>query len=320
MTWVNTLRRGSRQAPVKVGVLCKCDLLCYNEIRIGTSVSSRIWYVGGIMKNLLLLASVLTLASCGDSRDSKKVSGIFSDSAVTSFQQTSGIAKIDKSQKVLNFVLPTAYAVTGNISCIAGQPISFTMDALGNMVTVNSVCTDVTTIDKDIRVGLLKSMTGFKMRRTITEATYNGNDAFLNFSGGFQFDVGYDVPRNHGLPCKETYTFHADGTITITAADQTAQVAISDSTACGGAFSDQIAFQFANGYLEFDSSGQRNFSKTHVMNDMGVLISAYQRFEVCNGVNTISADALPTDVGAGHSNLSTLRDAVVVAGGVIPCN
>jgi hypothetical protein len=273
------------------------------------------------LKIVSVLGVLIGLSGCSsDKGSSAKVSGIFSDSAVTNFQQTSGIAKLNKSEKITNFVLPTAYAGSGNISCITGQAVTFSMDALGNSVNVSSTCSSVSAIDKEIRVNLLKSMAGVKMRRTVTEATFNSNDAILDFSGGVQFNVGYVVPRNAGLPCKETYTFGTDGTITVIAADQTGQTANSDSSACGRDYTEEFSFQFANGYLELDSSGQRNFDKTHLKNDAGSQIAAYERYEVCNGVNLISTDALPTDVGDDNTNLSAKRNAVAPAGSVVPCN
>lgn len=293
------------------------------ELRIGHELMLfKMWYVGGYMKvlNLALLISTIGLVSCGSdsgSTQQTKVSGIFSDSAVTNFQQTSGIAKVDKSDKVLNFVLPTAYAGSGNISCLSGEAIGFSMDALGNSVNVSSTCSSVSVIDKDIRINLLKSMNGKKMRRTVTEADYNGDDAFLDFSGSFQFNVGYDVPRNAGLPCKETYTFKADGTVTVSALDQGGQTA--NGSACGGAYTDTISFQFANGYLEFDLSAQRNFSKTNTMADGLSQAASYERFEVCGGGNVISSDTLPTSIGTAGTNLSSVRNAVATAGNPV-CN
>ncbi len=219
---------------------------------------------------------------------------------------------MDKSDKVLNFVLPTAYAGSGNISCISGEQVGFSMTALGSNVDVASTCSSVSAIDKDIRVNLLKSMGGKMMRRTVTEAIYNSSDVFLDFSDGLKFGVGYTVPRLTGSPCEETYTFKADGTVTVTAEDQS-----SSGCPSGAAFTDTVAFQFANGYLEFDSSGQRNFSKSHTMDDDGKMIASYERWEVCG--NIISNDALPTSVGYNNYNLSAARNSVAAAGNTIPC-
>lgn len=281
-------------------------------------------------KQILLITMVaLTLVGCGKDGTSGtgKVEFIFSDSAVSNFSQTSGIAKIEKSspQQMMEIVIPSAYAGEGNVSCLPGESISFTMDALNNNIDVTSTCSSTSTIDKDIRVGLLKSMNGYKMRRTVTEATYNGNDAVLNFSGGFSFGTAYTVPRNGGLPCTETYTFNSDGTVSVAAIDQSGvDTSGTHNTACGGAYTSTISFRFANGYLEFDLSGSRNFSTSHTMDDEGSLAGAYERFEVCGSiggsVNNISTDTLPTSVGANNSNFQTIRNNVATTGNPVPCN
>lgn len=268
-----------------------------------------------MFKSLLLVSSLVFIASCNSESSNGKVEGVFSDSAVTNFQQTSGIANNNFKENVLEIAIPKAHAGIGSISCLKGEAVGFSMDAFGNSIDVSSTCSAFANIEKDIRVQLLKSMTGLKIRRTVTEATYNGNDAFLDFTSGFQFDVGYDVPRNGGLPCVETYTFRSNGTVVISATDQTGLGA-----GCGGASSDEISFQFKNGYLEFDLSSQRNFNTSHTTDDEGSQVGAYERFEVCNGSNTISTDTLPTSVGDDNTNLSANRDSVATNGQVVPCN
>jgi hypothetical protein len=267
---------------------------------------------------LFIIFSLIGLVSCGgDSSQSNKVDVLFSDNAVSHFSQTSGIAKVQKTP--LDLIISSAIAGGGNISCITGESVGFTMDAMGNTVNINSTCSYE--VGADIRRGLLKSMDGLKLRRTVTEASYNGNDAILDFSGGFLWDTAYTVPRNAGLPCVETYTFHrTSGTISVAASDQSAvDTSGTHGQLCGGAFTDTVSFRFSNGYLELDLSNSQNFTISRTYSDGGNYPS-YERFELCDGTNTISTDALPTDIGDDNTNFQAIRDAVATTGNIVTCN
>lgn len=259
-------------------------------------------------KQILLITMVaLTLVGCGKDgtgTGNGKITAIFSDSAVTSFSQTSGLAKVDNS--VINTIIPSAYAVDGNISCLSGEAVTFEVAALGTaLFDINTTCTNVSAMDTAIRVGLLGSMNSLKMRRTVSEAGYNTTSAILDFSAKDVFDAsGHTMPRVGGAGCVETYTFNrASGTVTVSAVNQ--------GGGCTIAYSETVAFRFNNGYLEFDLSNTKNFSPTNTYNDEGSQVPSYERFEVCGGSK--SNDTLSVTA------LSNYRDAVTLTGGNIDC-
>lgn len=141
---------------------------------------------------MLLLGLILT--GCGDGSTSQggssTITSTFSDTAVSNFSQTSGVAKASQGEKLINFVIPKAYAGGGDISCISGSDISFQMDALGQTVSIDTTCSSAAGIEISIRAGLLESFDGKKLEPTVSEANYGptggrGTDGFgeLDFSG-----------------------------------------------------------------------------------------------------------------------------------------
>lgn len=152
------------------------------------------------MKNyatfLCFIAFPLVLTSCGGSSGpssqgaTSKVELSFSDTAVSNFNQLSGVAKLSPLQQSLELILASAFAGGGNISCLTGTDISLQMDALGNTVSIDTTCTSASGIETAIRAGLLESFDGLILEPTVSEAQYGptggrGTDGFgkLDFSG-----------------------------------------------------------------------------------------------------------------------------------------
>lgn len=269
------------------------------------------------IKTISLGAVLLTLASCGSDGGSAtsttssgdKVTGVFSDSAVSNFQQTSGIAKTNM-EKVGELIIASAYAGTGSISCFSGETVSFQMDALSNTVTMDISCAK--DIDSRIRRNLLKSMDGIAIKRTVSDASFK--NGALDFrpsgsNGGFQFNVAYKVPaiwkdsiadggNNDGQVdaneiCYERYLFVSNGTVSIAPhADNTTQNANNGSLHCatGLSYNDSASFRFKDGALELDLTYTNNFDPAHVFpsghEDSGE--SSYEKWELC----TVGTDCL----------------------------
>lgn len=260
-----------------------------------------------LTKNILLVGLLMNLASCGSdgggaTDGNGKYTGVFSDSAVSNFQQTSGVAK-SNSERVLNLVISSAYAGTGSISCIVGETISLSMDALSNTVNMDVTCN--TLVDRSIRRNLLKSMDGIAIKRTISDASFK--NGALDFraggsNGGFAFNTNYKVVaiwkdavvdggNNDGVMdsnevCYERYTFASNGTVSIAPhADNTTQNTNNGSLNCAvtGAYNDSASFRFKDGALELDLTYKNNFDPANVFpaghDDAGS--SSYEKWELC---------------------------------------
>ncbi|MFG1523475.1 hypothetical protein ABMA67_00565 [Halobacteriovorax sp. RZ-3] len=232
----------------------------------------------------MAIASVV-LVSCNSSGGAGEpvlIEQTFSDTAVTAFEQTSGIAEATTGEEVINFVLPKAYAGGGDISCYSGERVSFQIDALGNTVQVDSTCSE--NIDVDIRRGLLSSLDGLAFYRSITDSSNRfGAIDFTSggVNGGFQWDTPYTVAavsdssgtKPSGLNCMEKYTFNrALGTVVL-------EFDFDNSDAgCTGWTGQEVAsFRFSNGFMEIDLTNTNTFDI-----DRG--------FDVSNG-NAICDDA-----------------------------
>ena len=260
------------------------------------------------IKTISLGVVLLSLASCGSDGGSAtdsstgKVTGVFSDTAVSNFQQTSGIAKTNL-EKVGELIISSAYAGTGSISCFSGETVSFSMDALGNTVNMDVVC--ASDVDYKIRRGLLKSMDGIAIKRTVSDASFKNGALDFRASGangGFTFNVAYKVPaiwkdavvdggNNDGIVdanevCYERYLFASNGTVSIAPhADNTAQNASNGSLNCSttGAYNDSASFRFKDGALELDLTYTNNFDSANTFPaghpDAGS--SSYEKWELC---------------------------------------
>ena len=181
------------------------------------------------MKTLCLIILSVMLASCGSDGGSSTsngtssscsgcITGTFTDSSVTGFQQTSNIARNNSpGKKILNFVLPEAYAAAGDgqISCLENDAIDFTMTALGTeTLNVTSTCTTLEQIILDIRVALVESMnTGGKtIRLEYGESGTIANK--LMDMNNFAWATSFSVPNGKAgyENCNDLYTFHKSGT------------------------------------------------------------------------------------------------------------
>jgi hypothetical protein len=244
------------------------------------------------MKLLVTIFTLtLFLTSCGDDSSgggSGIISSTFSDSAVSNFSQTAGIAHLRKSlpQKTMDFIIPSAYAGGGNISCLSGDAISFQMDALGNTIDVDTTCSSASAIELAIRRGLLASMDGIAIKRTITDASFkNGALDFraAGANGSFQWDTGYKVKSiedangdtTTGDNCYDTYTFvSSTGKLTVAPDAASSDGACLCVTTPGHADcqTDTVSFRFVDGNLELDLTNSDNYDSS---------LDTYEKWESC---------------------------------------
>ncbi len=198
------------------------------------------------MKHLISLITVsLLLASCGsDESGSSLVTGTFIDSSVTSFSYTTGgvaVRSIKKSgREIINLALPAAMAaVNESFSCNKGESIEFSMTALSNNVDVVTTCTSASTIERNIRVGLLESMEGANLERTVFGL--DPADHMTMDLSVFAWDTAIEIPAGGPGGCVETYTFSkASGTVVL---DEKV------GTGCVGDYPATFAFKFTDGRL-----------------------------------------------------------------------
>lgn len=142
--------------------------MLYSTITEGFTISRGL-NMKNLIVTLLMAVSSALLTGCGSEGggvvSGNKYTGVFSDSSVTSFTQTGGVAlrKPSVPEKAINLIIPSAYAATGNISCFIGESVSFSADALGNTVNIDTTCS--TSIDLSIRQQLLESMESSNLTR-----------------------------------------------------------------------------------------------------------------------------------------------------------
>jgi len=193
---------------------------------------------------------------------SKTRAQIFSDSSVTAFSQTAGVAL--SKPTFMDNLLGRAYAIDGNISCVEGAPVSFSLDAFGNTVMVDTSCNS--SIDLSIRQGLLESLAGKTLIAEIggcPGCNILGQGRILNFNSVGSFWGTYDnVVSGGSANCKDKYTFdQATGSVTIEhdVASSVAAGAVSqdclDNEFPGATLDDYkqiLNFRFINGKMEFD--------------------------------------------------------------------
>ena len=231
------------------------------------------------MKKLLLLITTVILTACGGSDGGGSsgaatgcqgcLTGTFTDASVTGFSQTSNIAKNEiPGKKILNFFIAEAYAAGGDgeISCFTGDPVDFTMTALGTeTVNVTTTCDTVSNIVLAVRVALVESMntSGKTVRLEYGESGLITNK--LMDMNNFAWGTGFSVPN--GKPgyenCNDRYTFHQTGTYAgrvliqndpanvIGAGAGQCNVGGGDEYATG--YLTEVAFRFKDGNLEFDT-------------------------------------------------------------------
>lgn len=225
--------------------------------------------------NLILIASILSLVSCsGDGSSSSLTASsrdeIFSDSAVTSFQQTAGVVFTKPS--LMDQILGSAYAVSGNIKCIEGSSVSFELDALGSTVHVDTKCNSI--MDLNIRRGLLESLAGKRILMSYaggSDARSQGRAITLNAVGSFwttydNIPAGSANTGHNEHLCKDKISFNeTNGQVTIehdtfnslaSGADTTQDCLNSEFV--GATLADYkkvLNYRFKDGTLEMDPDG-----------------------------------------------------------------
>lgn len=209
------------------------------------------------MTRYLFLGFVtLALVGCkggSSSEGSSKTEYIFSDASVTRFEQTGGIAQVERGmfERVL---LPSAYAASGNVSCLRDEVVSFQADALGNTINIETTCKSSEMLDLDIRQALLESLDGHKLRRTVfgqnpTPCDSTG-DCFIDFTSGFVWGQPYEIQAHNG--CHEQYTFYADGRVVIDKSSQGGDV-----SSCDPNYPETANFRFREALMEYDFGSTR---------------------------------------------------------------
>lgn len=222
------------------------------------------------MKGLMTCSLLLTLVACQGKSGSGSPSvytGTFSDTAVSSFEQTGGLAKYKPS--AFEMVIPSAYAAEGSIRCVQNTPVTFDVIALGANLQIEANCDN--NIDLSIRKDLLRSLAGKRLLMN----RGGGADAkpllrVINFRPDATFWGIYDnVVAGHSnngqneQNCRDKFTFdEATGTVTI-AYDNLASTADTHQACLDnefpGATEDDykivLAFRFKNGLLEMDPEG-----------------------------------------------------------------
>lgn len=247
------------------------------------------------MKKLLLFVTVIGLTSCGSDSDSgqSKFTGTFSDSSVSSFSQTSGIAK---TISPIEIIVPTAYAASGDISCLRGESVSFEAVALGETIDINTTCSDA--LDLAIRRKLLEAFISKSMHVEMHEHG-NANAQTITFPASVSdsntmtvdvMGVGNGVSSN----CGAKYEFNlSTGTVKVYI-DGANTVGNGINSACGSGASDfvngfeqQIQFRFKEGKVEFNMDNETTFDSTASDTGGGVSSNAsYARW--CLDANTDS--------------------------------
>jgi hypothetical protein len=238
------------------------------------------------MKTLIYLMILTLTVSCGGS-GSGTTSGtntvkeaIFTDSAVTSFTQTGGVAHNKPS--LMDNVFPSAYAVSGNIRCVTGAPVAFSLDALGNTVQVDTTCND--NMDLNIRRGLLESMAGKRIlgsRANGTSILSEGRVITFNASGSFwsTYENVVSGNSNNGHNeqlCRDKFTFdETAGTVTIELDQTNSLLAGADTIqdclnvqfngATANDYKTILPFRFKDGKLQLDGLGTTNFVDSNIL-------------------------------------------------------
>ncbi len=226
---------------------------------------------------LILSFTTIALVGCSDSNKSSNAGTLrkqtFSDSSVTAFTQTSGVA-INKPS-MMDYLMNRAYAIDGNISCINGNAVSFDLTALGNNVQIETTCGDG--VELSIRQGLLESMAGKRLLMYWGGGhDTRGDNRSITFNPTTSFWGTYDkLEAGSKTGCKDKLTFdQATGTVTIENDSVNSDPLPShnnqdclDSEKPGATAEDYkkvLNFRFKNGKLEMHSN--KNFPQDDDIN------------------------------------------------------
>ena len=127
------------------------------------------------MKNIIGLSLTLLLASCGSDEAAKlagagaTLNSTFTDSTITAFEQTSNVASNSKFN-IQNIFMPSAVAATGNISCVTGTNVDFSITGLqSTIIDVTAPCSNADAIDFKIRGKLLETLKNKKIFKEVSE-------------------------------------------------------------------------------------------------------------------------------------------------------
>ena len=225
--------------------------------------------------------------------NSIKINASFSDLTVSNFQQTSGVAI--SPIKWTEFLISSAYAGGGDINCMSGENVSFSMDiTLGGTLSNLAITTQCgSDVDLSIRRKMLASLEGHLMILEMSGQGDVGSNFQLDFRDpeGFQFDIPYktleEEKTSGGITreCNIDYTFNSVlGTISNntkattysgralelnTLANTAWGISNPNSPSAGNGYSgcktsgDEYRtadFRFKNGKIELDESGTKDFS------------------------------------------------------------
>lgn len=181
------------------------------------------------MKSMLFVAMLLCLVSCfgggsgGSSSSGPSVRSVtFTDSTVTNFTQTQGVASLEK--RWYQYVIEYAYADSGSIRCLDGNPVEFDMDiTLGGVTSPLNVEAECgSDVELQIRREMLAALDNHKMILEVAGSGSVGPDYTLDFTQaeGFAFDTPYVTLEDEKTfaaltqDCYIDYTFNsATGTV-----------------------------------------------------------------------------------------------------------
>lgn len=237
------------------------------------------------MKNTFLLTLTIALVSCGSDGDSasNRYTAAFTDSAVSSFVQSSGVAKTEKplQEQAIEIVMPSAYAASGNISCILNESVSFDIDLVSPFTDVDVSTTCSSSIIIDIRRALLASMENKRIIRVDSSGNRGSHIEIIQLNPTINFwnqyrNVLTNTPDNEATlgvdessECKDMWTISSTGTVSIAydsvnSTGTEGQCTYNEDGANEAEriqnYTKQLPFKFENGRFVLDGTGTGNFN------------------------------------------------------------
>jgi len=185
-------------------------------------------------------------------------SGVFTDSAVTAFSQTGGLALKKKStgEQLMNIVIPSAYAASGNISCIEGTAAQFDATALGDSITFSVTCG--TSMDLGIRQELMETLKNhtFLVEYGDGNAAVRQANVTIPNTGARTFTVTVENVQAGKGGCFDDMAFDMDTGIMTYTNNQADSIgggcAIGAYTGAPNAYTDTMVFRFKDGKVDLD--------------------------------------------------------------------
>lgn len=227
---------------------------------------------------IFAIITTILLTSCGSDSaggGSGIVSGTFTDSTVSSFTQTSNVAK-NKIEHLGEIIIPSAYAASGAIKCATGATVDFSLIGLGGTnIDVTTECDNISNVDLKIRASLLGSLINKKMFREVTEQGKN-TTVFTMPATAAGMATGISVVNNKGdtatwdfRNCYDLWQFNlTTGVVTITndGTEGSGNNAACNTDKGSGAntdysvgFSTEVRFRFIDGKVEFNVDNETTF-------------------------------------------------------------